>query len=232
MTTRNTYALRHRAAMLLAALSIMAAGSAVHAQGRYTFEQGGLGPEWRYVGQADASKYSIVDGRLRLRGSIYELHEGKGGTFVGQELRADSFTVETKMTLIDTESGDEGGLCVYHSPRGYVQCCLSNYQGSRRLKVRLRLLSHELVLADQPAGMMREVWLRLTASGQKLTFYYSTDGVRYHSLEEVERQLLSPTLTGASGPGLVGMYAFMGSTKYQSGLTFADFDFFDYETYP
>ena len=204
----------------------------IQAQGRYDFAQGTLGPEWRHVGQPDPSKYCFVGGKLRLKGSISELFEEKGATFLGQELLTDSFTIDTRLTLFDAESGDEAGLCVYYSPRGYVQCCLNNFQGSRRMKVRLQLLNHRLLLADRHVGMLTEVWLRITGNAHKLKFFYSTDGQRYHWLEDVERQLLSPQLTGAQGPGLVGMYAFMGSTKYQSGFTFGDFDYFDYQTYP
>lgn len=199
----------------------------LEAQQRYTFESGQLGPEWHYVGQPDISKYCFVDGKLRLKGSVFELFEGKQATFVGLEQASDTFTVDTKVTLFDAENGDEAGLCVFHSRQGYVQCSLNNFQGSRRLKVRLQLLSHHLLLADRTVGTLTDVWLRVTSDAHKLKFFYSTDGEKYLWLEDVEQRLLSADLTGATEPPLVGMFAFMGSTKYQSGYTFGDFEFFN-----
>lgn len=202
------------------------------AQRHYTFESCQLGPEWRYVGQPDLSKYVFADGKLRLKGSVFELREEKPSTFVGLEQTTEKFVAETKLTLFDAESGDEAGLCVFKSREGYIQCCLNNYQESRRLKVRLQLLSHRLLLVDRYVGMLSEVWLRVSSDGSKLKFCYSTDGKEFKRLEEVDLRLLKSDLVGGEDPALVGMYAFMGSTKYQAGYTFGDFDYFDFQENP
>ena len=201
-------------------------GVCAQAQRHYTFESRQLGPEWQYVGEPDASKYCFAEGNLRLKGSIFELKEERPATFVGLPCTKDTLQVNTKLTLFDTESGDEAGLCVFRSRRGYVQCCLNNYQGGHRLKLRLQLLSHRLLLVDRSVGNMTEVWLRVKSDGSKLKFFYSADGQRYQWLENVERRLLDSDVVGG-GQLLVGMYAYMGSTKYNAGYTFGDFSFFD-----
>ena len=216
----------------LTVLFSIVASVGLHAQGHYTFDEGQLGPEWRFLGRPDSASYRFVGGKLRLRGSIYDLHENRGGTFAALEAIADTFTVDTKLTLFDADNGDEAGLCAYGSPQCFVQCCLNNYVGSRRLKVRLQLLSHRLLLADRSVGTLSDVWLRIRSTREKLKFFYSVDGKRYHWLEDVERRLLAPDITGSDSPMLVGMYAYMGSTKYQSGFIFGDFDFFDFTTHP
>ena len=202
------------------------------AQRHYTFESCQLGPEWRYVGQPDLSKYVFADGKLQLKGSVFELHEENPSTFVGLEQTTEKFVAETKLTLFDAETGDEAGLCVFKSREGYIQCCLNNYQESRRLKVRLQLLSHRLLLVDRHVGMLSEVWLRVSSDGSKLKFCYSTDGKEFKRLEEVDLRLLKSDLVGGEDPALVGMYAFMGSTKYQAGYTYGDFDYFDFQEIP
>ena len=184
------------------------------------------------MGQPDLSKYVFADGKLRLKGSVFELREEKPSTFVGLEQTTEKFVAETKLTLFDAESGDEAGLCVFKSREGYIQCCLNNYQESRRLKVRLQLLSHRLLLVDRYVGMLSEVWLRVSSDGSKLKFCYSTDGKEFKRLEEVDLRLLKSDLVGGEDPALVGMYAFMGSTKYQAGYTFGDFDYFDFQEIP
>lgn len=210
-------------------LVLLALCSMIYAQRHYTFESGSLGSEWQYIGKPDASKYAFVNGKLRLKGSVHELFEEKPATFVGIPQTSEMFDVVTRLTIFDAESGDEAGLCVFRSPKGYVQCCLSNFQGSRRLKLRLQLLSHQLVLVDRHMGTLAEVWLRVKSDGQVLKFFYSSDGEKYHTIENVECRLLEPDIVGGGEQNLIGMYAFMASTKYNAGYTFADFDFFDYE---
>ena len=87
-------------------------------------------------------------------------------------------------------------------------------------------------MVDRHVGMLSEVWLRVSSDGSKLKFYYSTDGKKYHWLEDVETRLLQSDIVGGDGEMLVGMYAFMGSTKYQSGYTFGDFEYFDFQENP
>lgn len=198
------------------------------AQQHITFDRGKIGPEWQFVGQKDNTKYCLVDGKLRLIGSVTELfEEGESATYMGLPVPDSLFQADTRLTLLDTENGNEGGLCVYQSPRGYVQCCLNNYQGLRRLKVRLQLLSHRLLLVDKPVGMLREVWLRVRGDARKLKFYYSVDGETYQWLEDVERRLLQPDIVGGDGSLLAGLFAFNGNTKYAMGYVYADFDFFN-----
>jgi len=199
----------------------------------YTFEDQVLGSEWQHVGKPDSTMYCFAEGRLRLKGSIYELHEDGPSTFMGLKRNASHFVAETRLSLFDTENGDEAGLCLFRSREGYVQCCLNNFQGSRRLKLRLQLYSHRLMIVDRPVGSMSEVWLRVTSDGEFLRFTYSTDGKRYQKMDDVEWKLLSPQLVGGEDHFLIGLFSFMGSTKYNAGTTFGDFDYFDYyETHP
>lgn len=209
---------------------VLALTMRLQAQSRhFTFENAQLDPEWKYIGERDASKYGFAHGKLRLKGNIYELHEERPFTFLGVPERSDSFVVETKMALIDAESGDEAGLCVYRSRQGYVQCCLNNYQFNRRMQLRLHLLSHRLILFDTPVGMLSEVWLRVEGNPNWLRFSYSSDGRNYHLMEKVERRLLATDIVGGTDEVLVGMYVYMASTKYNTGYTYGDFDFFDYK---
>lgn len=199
------------------------------AQRHYTFANGTLGNEWQYSGEPDRSKYTFTDGKLRLIGSIYELCEEKPSTFLGLPTEDGPYEVNTKMSLFDAENGDEAGLCVYQSRQGHVKCGLVNVQGGRRIRLKLQLLSHQLQLADQSLGMLTDVWMRVKCDGEKLTFFYSTNGEQFRKLNEVECHLIAPDVVGGGEHPLVGMYAYNANTKYNAGYTFADFEFFDYQ---
>lgn len=196
---------------------------------RDDFDGETLNLSWQYLGQPDASKYQLSDGRLRLIGDIYEMTDDGPKSFVGLPVGDAPFAFETKLTLFDADSGDEAGVCLYRSKNAYVQCCLNNYRGDHRLKVRLNFLSHHLVLADHSVGVRREVWFRVSLddSGAKYDFSYSFDGEKYHSLESVEKPLLSPEIVGSDNQMLIGVFSFMGSVKYQAGYSYADFYYAD-----
>lgn len=201
----------------------------LRAQRHYVFSKDTLGTEWQYVGERNANCYRIVDGKLRLYGDINELKDTSPTTFVGLPQDEGKFEVNTKLTLTDAENGDEAGVCVYRSKEGYVQCALNNYNGQRRLKLRVQLLSHRILLVDRPVGLMSEVLLRISFNGSKYSFSYSTDGKRYHWLEQVESGLLDKGLVGGEDRPLVGMFCYNANTKYYAGFTFGEFHFFNYD---
>ncbi len=220
--------MRHFVLYILTLLCV-AAGAATGSDGqakRYEFNQP-LGSEWEYINAPQTGRYNIGEGRLRLYGATEDLDANGCPTFVG--LRPDSagFSMTTKLFLFDTLDGDEAGLAVYQAPQGYVQCCLNNYRGTHRLKLRLTLRNVRTVLVDKPMGIVNNVWLRMEDDGQNYTFHYSTDGQRYHLLESVDKSLLRPVVVGG-GTGIVaGLYAYQGTTKLQAGPSYADFDFLE-----
>lgn len=196
----------------------------------YTFDRP-LGPEWLYIQNPDSSRYERRhNGMLRLYGSIYDMHENQQPTFVGIRQESASVTVETKLALFDFMDGDEAGLCVYQSNEGYVQCCLHNNRGERKLQLHLQLKGGSYVKAEKVlTGRHSRIWLRMTSDGSKYRFHYSTDGQQYHSLDAIECPLLSTEVVGGFTGVVVGMYARMASTRYPSGYSFADFEYFDYD---
>ncbi|MBR1933275.1 MAG: hypothetical protein IJ841_06275 [Prevotella sp.] len=194
---------------------------------RDDFDGPGLSPLWQHIDSVDATKYRLQGSQLRLYGSIFQLFEQSPTTFIGQPLDGTATTFETRLTLFDAESGDEAGISLLRSRQCYVQCCLNNFKGDHRLKLRLHLYGRSLLLKDQSVGLKREVWLRaqLSSKGRHYNFHYSFDGQKYHWLESVEVQLLSPCVAQSDGPLLAGLYAFMGSAKYQAGYSYACFDY-------
>ena len=214
------------------ALYLLALLVTVQAKGQtrsFEFDNGFLGTEWQFVNQPDYSKYGVRDGKLRIYSSPYELADTTSAptSFLALPLTGSQKVIETHLTLFDAEKADEAGLCIYRSPNGYVQCCMYNNLGELRLRLRLKLLSHQLQFIEKPIALNHhDVWLRVVCDDKGYSFYYSLDDKKYLFLDSVESGLLSPSILNSDAPLLVGMYSFMGSGKYHSGYSFADFDYF------
>ncbi len=195
-----------------------------------TFDADVIQPFWQYLEQPAPKNYQQDEGRLKLVGDIYRFTEEGTHTCLTQPLRDGTFAFETKLTLMDADDGDEAGLLLYRSRDVHVQCCLNNFRGDHRVKLRLQVLSHKFLLLDRSIGTKREIWLRasLADSGRKYDFSYSLDGKKYHWIESVETRLLSPEATGCTAPMQIGIYSFMGSVKYQAGYSYALFDYAGY----
>lgn len=189
-----------------------------------------LGPEMAYIQNPDSTAYWQHDGKMRLYGSIHEMSDNRQPTYVGMRQESATFTLDTKISEHDFEDGDEAGLCVYQMHEGYVQCCLNNYRGFNRLKVRLFLKGVRVLLVDRNLGgeLIDQMWLRVKSDGKTYSFYYSTDGVKYHFLQSVNCSLLSTETVGGFTGVTLGIYALSGNTKYQAGRSFADFDYMEY----
>ena len=219
--------MKNRLLLMVLLMVVTVAGRAQH----FAFEAGALDPVWQHIGECNAQKYALKDGRLRIYGDVFQLHEeGHPFSCVCQPVPDSLFTFETKMTLMDSDSGDEAGLLLYRSPQVYVQCLLNNNRSELRLRLRLQLYSQHLVLENVPIGAShRQIWLRVAPKkgSSDYEFSYSSDGEAYHRLGTVERHLLSASVAGCSEALRAGVYCLAGSGKFNAGYPYADFDYID-----
>ena len=188
-----------------------------------------LGPEWLHIQEPDTEAYELKDGRLRLFGSILSMKENKQPTFVGLRQESANICVDTKVTLLDGENGDQAGLCVYQINDGFAQMNLQNRRGSHYVRLCLQLKDNLFTMAEQSVPATAQVWMQLKSDGEKYYFSYSTDGKSYEQLGAIECLLLSTEVAGGFTGVIVGMHSHMASSKFQTGRSFADFDFFDYQ---
>jgi len=189
-----------------------------------------LGPEMIYIQNPDSSTYWQHDGKMRLYGSVYEMHENKQPTFVGMRQESAKFVLDTKISAFDFTEGDEAGLCVYQMHEGYVQCCVSYSRGNSRFRLRLVLKGMQAFLVDRNFGgsLLENVWLRVKSDGVKYYFYYSINGQKYTLLDAVPCALLSTETVGGFTGVTMGIYAYNGNPKFQMGRSYADFDYLEY----
>lgn len=196
----------------------------------YDFNQP-LGPEWEYIQQPDSSKYRMYDGWLELGTSNSSLTDNDHPTFVGRCQDTSLFLLETKMRLPGSVAGDEAGLTVYHMPDVHAEVYVQNLRGDLRVKMRYTLKNLRQVASEVRIGNVKDVWLRIKREGKFYSFFYSTDGNRYHWLERIDASLM----IGAVAPSAdyrdirLGMYAWQGGAQFAAGVTWARFDYLDYK---
>jgi len=216
------------------AILLLASLTNVCAQQRWHEDFSGktLSANWNFLGKADPSKYVQDDGRLRLYGDVYEPRDHMHNTFLGLPHHGGNpMQADTHLMLFESESGDEAGMCVYQSDSCYAQLCMSNYRGEYRLKLKFQLKGHQWLMTDkQMTRRVEQMWLRVVFESGCYKFYYSTDGEKYTLADSIEKILMSPVISGSSAEPLVGLYAFMGNSKYQTGYSYADFEYFDYQS--
>ena len=203
-----------------------------HAQVRhhYDFDESQLSAEWQFLGKPDMSKYVLRDGKLRLYGDIFEVKEHETTTFLALPQRDRQFVAETRIVTFDDDNGDEAGLCLFRSDSCFAQLLLGNYRNEHRLRLRFQLKSHNWIMAERHmTRRVDEIWLRIACDGQFYRFFFSTNGKDFEQLDAIECSLMSPLIAGSEAPALIGPYAFTGTTKYQMGYAYADFDYFDYQ---
>lgn len=185
-----------------------------------------LGPEWVYLQNPDSACYQLVGGMMRLRCSSSDLKTNRRPTFLGRRQERAAFSFDTKISRLELTAGAEAGICAYQMHEGYVQACVSN-SGGNYIKLRLNLKNVNVLLAKEDIGQARQVWLRMSSDGQNYQFAWSTDGLQFTALGQVNCSMLSTETVGGFTGVTLGLYAF-GTTQ----PAYADFDYVEYREEP
>jgi hypothetical protein len=197
----------------------------------FTFQADTIASVWQYIGERNDKKYDLKNGKLRLYGDIYALNEqGHPFTCACQTVPDSLFTFETKMTMMDVDNADEGGILLYRSPQAYVQCYMNNNRSDVRLRLRLQLYTQQVVLENLSIGLgHQDLWLRIAPGkdSPSYEFSYSFDGKQYQHVGNVDYRLLSNIVTQSDAKLQAGIYCFVGSGRYNAGYPYADFEYVD-----
>lgn len=187
-----------------------------------------LGSQWVYIQTPDPAQYTSIDGKLRLYGSRAPLSDNEQPTFVGLRQESAKFTFDTKISRYDMSENEEAGICVYQSPQRYVQCAISSSRSGFSICVQLCLNGAPTSLIERHVNNSRGICLRVSSDSLNYSFYYSSDGKTFRFLQSVPCSQFPAEDVDSTDSILLGLYAFQGSTKYQMGRPFADFDYVDY----
>ena len=194
---------------------------------RTTFDRP-LGPEWVYIQNPDKSCYQYHNNKLRLVGGLSSLTENRRPTFVGRRQESACFTAETRLDFDQSLNGDEAGLTVYQINDGHIDFCLR--QGRQGVSVVLKMTMKSVDFVERSVSIPNTCCsLRITSDGKMYYFDYSLDGTTFKNVGKIDCALVSTEVVGGFTGVVLGMYASLNRGYVGNGLSYADFDFFDYK---
>ncbi|MBQ8713334.1 MAG: glycoside hydrolase family 43 protein [Prevotella sp.] len=186
-----------------------------------------LGPEWVYIQNPDTMHYQRAKGKLRLIAGLSSLTENHNPTFVGRRQESEAFAAETRLDFTESLAGDEAGLTVYQIHDGHADFCLRQTKKGMSLVLKMTMKSVSFVKKEIPIPSTC-CTLRVTSDGSFYRFSYSVDGQTYQDFDKIDCPLLSTEVVGGFTGVVLGMYASLNRGYVGNGLSYADFDYFDY----
>jgi alpha-N-arabinofuranosidase len=187
-----------------------------------------LGPEWVYIQNPDMANYQQKNGKLRLLGSLSSLTENQRPTFLGRRQESANFAAETRLDFTQSHQGDQAGLTVYQINDGHIDFCL--HQGKNGMSVRLAMTMKSVSFVKKEVPVSDAICtLRVRSDGNMYYFEYAADGKNFTMLDQIDCSLVSTEVVGGFTGVVVGMYASINRGYAGTGLTYADFDYFDYQ---
>jgi len=193
---------------------------------RDEFDQSKLDLEWNFIRTPHEDNYSLTTrhGWLRLE-CVPATLDDQEPMFVGR--RQAHLTCRARVLIDFTPQADgvEAGFTAFMNDKHHYEIALVHEQGERRLLVRRRIGSLQAVVAQRPAPD-GPIELLIEATPEAYTFSWSpVDGVS-EELSQGEARYLSTEVAGGFTGVYFGLYA---TGNRQSGGSYADFDWFDYE---
>ena len=143
-----------------------------------------------------------------------------------------SFSVHVSMRFRPDAENECAGLVMFQSHKYHYQFVLTLKNGARVLRVIKCDNGGESVLAEQVcnAAADADVFLRIIAKGQELSFGYGPDGQTYAPVcGNADARILSTDVAGGFVGTTIGMYA--SSNGVEAGEKFALFGEFVYNGY-
>ena len=188
-----------------------------------------IGIEWVFLQNPIMSNYKRTkNGKFRLTAGLSSLSENKRPTFIGRRQESPLFTAETRLDFEQSRAGDEAGLTVYQIHDGHADFCLYRTKENMTLRLKLRMKSADMVKRSIqiPNSCCT---LRVRSDAKMYYFDYSLDGKKFETFDQIDCALLSTEAVGGFTGAMLGMYASMNRSYLGTGLSYADFDYFDYK---
>lgn len=184
------------------------------------FSKDRTGDEWIYLRNPFMENYSFTGTSMRLTSNGKDLDETHvSPTFTGRRQEDIFFSAITSLTA---EAEAEAGLTVFMDVGSHYDIFIED--GVVKVRYRLGEMTH-LIKAKEGIGSGK-VWLKVEGNEYNYVFSFSTDGLEYKRLCQMNtRYLSSETASGFTGI-VLGLYATGQSGKH------ADFYTFDYSMIP
>lgn len=182
---------------------------------RDDFESAALAPQWLFARTPKSRWWTIADGHLRLQPRTESLGKGGQPSFVGRRLMHMNSRWTTRLLFTPKTFGQEAGLMAVQNDTHFYTFGLGvSTSGEPTLAVRKRGGAQDpddgVTLANVTIGLKSQqpIYLQVVIEKSKISFRYSMDKKRYHSvIDEVDASNLTTQSAGGFTGAVIGPYA-------------------------
>lgn len=173
--------------------------------------------------------YSLVNrpGFLEMTLDTDTLSSKGTPSYVCRRQLAFDFMAETLMSFEPKAENEQAGMVIYQSQSFHYQL-LAGKEGDRSTLSLVKTYKDEVETISKTIldKSYSEIYLRISETGQDLTFTYSFDGKVYRTLaDHVDARMLSTDVAGGFVGNTIGLYA---TSNGKPSTTVAAFDYFTY----
>jgi len=191
------------------------------------FDASTLALSWHLLRTPREDFWSLTErpGYLRLRLRPQTLMELANPSFVGRRQQHIDFVARTAMDFEPSAANECAGLVVLQNNDFQFRLVVTLAETGKVIQLLKREKCQDQTLAQQllPAG---RVYLKITASGQRYSFYVASEPEKWVPLaEHADGRILSTPVAGGFVGAFIGLYA---SSNGQPSENHADWDWFEY----
>lgn len=173
--------------------------------------------------------YSLVNrpGFLEMTLDTDTLSSKGTPSYVCRRQLAFDFMAETLMSFEPKAENEQAGIAIYQSQSFHYQLLVGK-EGDRSTLSLVKTYKDEVETISKTNldKSYSEIYLRISETGQDLTFTYSFDGKVYRTLaDHVDARMLSTDVAGGFVGNTIGLYA---TSNGKPSTTVAAFDYFTY----
>ena len=173
--------------------------------------------------------YSLVNrpGFLEMTLDTDTLSSKGTPSYVCRRQLAFDFMAETLMSFEPKAENEQAGIAIYQSQSFHYQLLVGK-EGDRSTLSLVKTYKDEVETISKTIldKSYSEIYLRISETGQDLTFTYSFDGKVYRTLaDHVDARMLSTDVAGGFVGNTIGLYA---TSNGKPSTTVAAFDYFTY----
>ena len=173
--------------------------------------------------------YSLVNrpGFLEMTLDTDTLSSKGTPSYVCRRQLAFDFMAETLMSFEPKAENEQAGIAIYQSQSFHYQLLVGK-EGDRSTLSLVKTYKDEVETISKTIldKSYSEIYLRISETGQDLTFTYSFDGKVYRTLaDHVDARMLSTDVAGGFVGNTIGLYV---TSNGKPSTTVAAFDYFTY----
>jgi len=193
----------------------------------YHFYRKELDSKWIFLRNPSENLYSLTEreGCLRLYLKKQSLKDLDNPAYIGIRQKDYHYLVSTMMEFEPTHENESAGIAIVQSNEYHMRYEYTKKNGKKVLQITECNNGKDILINEIQLNSNR-LYLKIVSRGQKLDFYYGTDGVNFELLEkDVSSINLSTEIADGFVGCTIGMY---GSSNGKLTNNYADFFWFEY----